>query len=123
MQVRSLCARIVIFFALLLAVAQLATFAIVNKLVSRNARAAIQHELEAGERVFRRLRDQNTLQLIQAVIILSSDFGFRSTIASRPGATIASALENQTARINASMIMLVALDGTVLADTLSSDSR
>jgi diguanylate cyclase (GGDEF)-like protein len=118
MHIRSLQTRIVLFIACLLLAVQLATFALINTILWQNSNSIIQRDLVAGERVFKRLREQNILQLVQAVAILSSDFGFRKAIASRSHATISSALENHGARIRADMMTLVALDGTVLADTL-----
>ena len=118
MQIRSLQTRIVVLIAFLLLAVQLATFALINTLVSHNSSSTIQRDLVAGERVFKRLREQNILQLVQAAAILSSDFGFREAIASRSRGTIGSALENHGARIGADVMILVAMDGTVLADTL-----
>ena len=122
MQIRSLYARVVALFALFLIAAQLLTFIFVNTILSRDAERAIRHDLEIGERVFNRLREQRTVQLLQSATLLSLDFAFRDAIASRSHETIASALENHGARINADVMIAIALDNRVLADTLEPQS-
>jgi diguanylate cyclase (GGDEF)-like protein len=123
MILRSLQTRIVVFFVLLLCALQVAGLALMNAANERIAKDQIAHELLVGERVFRRLVDQNSQQLSQAASVLAADFAFRSAIATRDEGTIASALNNHGRRINASVVMLAGLDKGMLADTLHSSTK
>jgi hypothetical protein len=117
MRFRSLTGRIVFFFVILLALVQLAAFVLVHAANSRNARANIEQELVAGERIFKRILEQNQRQLEQTATVLAADFGFREAIATNDRDTVLSALRNHSARIDASVMMLVSLDSKVLIDT------
>jgi diguanylate cyclase (GGDEF)-like protein len=75
--------------------------------------------LESGLRVFERLIDMRGRQLRDGVQVLAADFGFKDAVASGDTLTLQSAMTNQAARINASEAMLLGLDGTVLASSLS----
>lgn len=118
LQFRSLRSRIVVFFALLLLTVEVAGFAFINATILQNARNTIREELVSGERVFNRLLERNAQQMVEAAIILSSDFGFRGAIASNDRETVISALRNLGTRIKASGMMLVTLDNNLFADTL-----
>ena len=112
MQLRT---RIALTFLLLLsAVLATALFA-VSAANQANAEREINRQLEVGRLVFERALEANRRQLTQAAQVLASDFGFREAVASHDEETIASALENQSARIGASLTVLLSLDGRVLA--------
>ena len=105
MRTTSLRTRIsLVFLALMLGV-QLAGFAVIRTSIDRNARAAVDTQLEVGARVFERLYAQNADTLMQAARILAADFGFREAVASDDRETIDSALANHGARIGASLSM------------------
>jgi adenylate cyclase len=110
--------RIVVFFVVLLMSVQLASFIFIRYAIEQTAQNALREELRAGARVFRRLLEQNSQQLVEATSVLTYDFGFREAIASRDSGTILSALRNHAGRINASGMTVVSLDGTIVADTL-----
>lgn len=118
---RSLETRIVVFFVVLLAAVQVAAFLVVSAANENIARREIASQIRVGERVFARVLEQNGRQLAQAGTVLAADFGFREAIATRDSATIVSVLDNQGARINASLVMLADLDNKLLADTLHED--
>ncbi|MGB8339737.1 MAG: EAL domain-containing protein [Burkholderiales bacterium] len=120
---RSLRTRIVAFFLVLLVLVQGIAFLLVNAANHQIARQTIQQELEVGERLFKRVLDQNRGQLEQGATLLSSDFAFREAIATNDTGTVLSVLNNHGARIGASVMMLVSLEHLVLADTLLPDSR
>ncbi|MCC5868891.1 MAG: EAL domain-containing protein [Gammaproteobacteria bacterium] len=109
--------RIIFFFVLFLALVQIVAFVVVNAANSANARARLDSELLIGERVFQRQLEQNREQLTQAARVLAADFGFRQAVATRDVATIESVLANHGARVDARVMTLVALDGTVMANT------
>ena len=110
--------RIVVFFVVLLMVVQLASFVFIRYAIEATAQNTLRDELRVGARVFRRLLEQNTQQLVEATSVLTYDFGFREAIASRDRPTIESALTNHAARIKASGMGVIGLDGMWVADTL-----
>ena len=110
--------RIVVFFVVLLMAVQLASFVFIRYAVEQTAQNALREELRTGARVFRRLLEQNSQQLVEATSVLTYDFGFREAIASRDSGTILSALRNHAGRIKASGMTVIGLDGVIVADTL-----
>jgi adenylate cyclase len=110
--------RIVVFFVVLLMAVQLASFIFIRYAVEQTAQNALREELRVGARVFRRLLEQNSQQLVEATSVLTYDFGFREAIASRDSGTILSALRNHAGRISASGMTVIGLDGIIVADTL-----
>ena len=112
--------RIVVFFVVLLAGVQLASFYFIRYTVEQTSQNALRDEMRVGARVFRRLLDQNSQQLVEATSVLTYDFGFREAVATRDRETILSALRNHSARIRASGMALIGLDGVVVADTLAA---
>ncbi|MEO7742342.1 MAG: cache domain-containing protein, partial [Usitatibacter sp.] len=111
--------RIVGFFAVLLIAVQLASFFFIRYAIEQTAQNTLREELRVGSRVFQRLLRQNSQQLVEATSVLTYDFGFREAIATRDRETILSALRNHAARIKASGMAVVGLDGVVVADTLA----
>ncbi len=99
--------RMVVLSLLLLLVVQALGFVAIRSSIERNARATLTDELQVGERVWSRLLDQRATKLTQGAALLAADFGFRSAVSSNDQATIASALENHGARIDASMVALL----------------
>jgi diguanylate cyclase (GGDEF)-like protein len=97
-------------------------FVLISAANERIAKSQIAQDLTVGERVFRRLLDQNSQQLAQAAAVLAADFAFRDAIATRDEGTIASALGNHGRRINANVAMLADLDKEMIADTLHAIS-
>ena len=119
-QFGSLQARIVTLFVLLFLVVQTLGFGFISRAISENARSSLREELSVGERVFSRQLAQNGQRLILAASILSADFGFREAIATNDEETIASALRNNGNRIKSDVMMLVGLDGRIVASTLAT---
>ena len=111
--------RILVPSLALLLLVQGAVFLVVHGSIERNARAQIDHELEVGERVWRRLLDQNAQSLRQGAALLAADYAFRDAVGSGDLETIRSALDNHGARIGAD---LTALLDTQLAVRAVSDT-
>src|SRR5258705_6916388 len=109
--------RIVVFFVVLLMAVQLASFLAIRYAIERTAQNSLRDEMRVGARVFKRLLDQNSQQLVEATSVLTYDFGFREAIATRDRDTITSALRNHAARIKASAMSVIGLDGNYVADT------
>ena len=102
-----LSSRIVALSLLLLLVVQAAVFSVVRIGIDQSARRQVRQELEVGERVWRRLVDQNAEKLGQGASVLAADFGFRSAVSSGDIETIRSALENNGERIGATVTALL----------------
>ncbi|MEO7939772.1 MAG: diguanylate cyclase, partial [Burkholderiaceae bacterium] len=102
-----LSSRIVALSLLLLLMVQTAVFSVVRISIEQSARRQVAQELQVGERVWRRLLDQNAEQLRQGAGLLAADFGFRAAVNSGDMETIGSALENNGARIGAGITALV----------------
>ena len=102
-----LSSRIVALSLALLLLVQGAVFSVVRISIDQSARRQISQELQVGERVWRRLLDQNAQKLSQGASLLAADFGFRSAVSSGDLDTISSALENNGARIGATVTALI----------------
>jgi diguanylate cyclase (GGDEF)-like protein len=61
-------------------------------------------------------------RLASAVDVLTTDFGFREAVASGDAPTLLSAVENQRARIDADLLIVLSPDGQPLASTLGTPS-
>jgi diguanylate cyclase (GGDEF)-like protein len=114
---RRLQAHLVLVFVGLFALIQVVAFIAMDQGRVRVARAHVDQELDAGERMFERLATQDRQQLERAAGVLATDFGFREAIATNDQNTILSALRNHGDRIDADVMQLVSLDGHILADT------
>ena len=102
-----LSSRIVALSLLLLLIVQGAVFSVVRISIEQSAKRQVGQELLVGERVWRRLLDQNAQTLTQGATVLAADYGFRAAISTQDEATIRSALENNGARINATVTALM----------------
>ena len=102
-----LSSRIVALSLLLLLLVQAAVFSVVRIGIDQSARSQVGQELVVGERVWRRLLDQNAQKLSQGASLLAADYGFRSAVSSGDIDTIRSALENHGARIGATVTALL----------------
>ncbi len=111
----SLRTRIALTFVLLLAGVLAAAFLAVSAANRANAQREIDRQLAVGNHVFERALESNRRQLVQAAQVLAADWGFREAMGTRDAATLASVLQNHSARIGASLATLVSLEGTVIA--------
>ena len=118
MKIHKLQTRIVLAFTLLLLLIQATSLVIINGVLSDSTSQDIRRNLLAGQRVFNLLREDNNRQLVQSASIMSSDFAFRKAVATADYGTVVSALANHGARINADVLLLVGIDGKLVADTL-----
>ncbi|HSQ99461.1 MAG TPA: EAL domain-containing protein, partial [Sphingomicrobium sp.] len=117
--IRSLQTRIMALFVLLLILVQVGGFVLIDTVGVAAARKSLGDELVAGGRVFDRFLDQKAQRLVQEVRVLSADYAFREAISTGDRETISSVLSNHGRRVDASLMMLVGLDGQVIADTLA----
>ena len=119
---RSLQARILALFLLLILVVQVGSFVLINRVGGNSARSTVGAEVAAGSRVFDRLLEQDAQRLVQGARLMSADYAFREVIATGDHDTIGSVLVNYGKRIDAPLVMIVGLDKNVLGDTLSNDA-
>ncbi|WP_326535523.1 putative bifunctional diguanylate cyclase/phosphodiesterase [Pseudorhodoferax sp.] len=102
-----LSSRIVLLSLVLLLLVQAAVFSVVRIGIEQSARRQVGQELRVGERVWRRLLEQNAQKLNQGAALLAADYGFRAAVSTGDQDTIASALENHGARIGATVTALL----------------
>jgi len=105
-----------VYLALLLGV-QALSYWFIQDSIDGNARAAIQTELDTGEKVLLHLIDQNADSLTQATRVLAADYGFRSAVASGDRETVNSALLNHSERIHADLALFTDPDFVLQAST------
>ncbi len=115
---RSFQSRLLVFFLGLFVLVQASVFLSVNAANVRNARQQVDEALDVTASVFERVFRERTHRLLGAARLLASDFAFKKAYATRDHGTILSALENFQGRIGADVVMLAALDGALIADTL-----
>jgi diguanylate cyclase (GGDEF)-like protein len=123
MLLHSLRARIALVFVILMLVAQAAAFFVINSVIVKNAHRGAEEQLAVAERVFEQVVHGNSEQLTQAASVAAADFGFRQAVATHDSKTVASALQNHGERIHADIVMLVDLDGKLIADSHGGDHQ
>ncbi|MGZ3182523.1 MAG: EAL domain-containing protein [Telluria sp.] len=109
-QFRSLEGRIATLFLVLIIVLQVLGLVFIQHGIVSNARASIATELFNGEKVFRKLMEQNAQKRRTSAQILARDTGFVQAIGNHEDgdrATIESALANSGRRARADLTMLV----------------
>ncbi len=120
---RSFRSRLVVVFVGLFAVIQVAGFLAVAASVRASARSEIGEELRIASTLFTRQLDVRTEQLAAATRLVAGDFALKTAVATADHATTRSVLENHRRRVGGDLLMLVALDGVILADTLGRDGE
>ena len=121
-RINSLESRIVALFISLMLTLQIAAFIYINQAIDANARNAVHNELMVGERVFKRLLEQNAQKLTTGAKVLAADYAFRDAVASHNQETIASALKNHGERIGSAITVLIGLDHKIQAQATPSNS-
>jgi diguanylate cyclase (GGDEF)-like protein len=120
---RRLRTRIIVGFAILVALVQAFAFVLVNAANDRNARDKIGQELAVGERIFRRLLEDKRAQLTQTASLLASDAALRAAVGGHDPAPIEAALRNHGVRIGADLMLLIDAHNVVVADTAAVPRR
>ncbi len=113
----SLEGRIATLFLLLLIAVQVVGLVVIQKGIDNNARSEIATELLNGEKVFRKLMEQNAQKQRFSAQVLARDTGFVQAVGGADSATIASALENSARRARANLTMLIDGEREVLVKT------
>lgn len=123
---RSFRNRLLVLIIGLVIAAQTVTLLAVLGRTQSAVRSRANELLHAGAAVAKRLLDYRATQLANAVSVLAADFGLREAIASGDRATILSAARNHARRIGADLLLVLDVDGKVMAASrptaeLSSD--
>ena len=107
--------RIAAWTALILLSVQIGGLFLFEHIGRSSALGEVRAQLETGDRVFARLLEQRADQLAQAARVLAADYGFRAALQSFDRDTVVSALENHGSRIGARQMLLIGLDGQLVA--------
>lgn len=86
---------------------------------TQHVRAQIGSDLTVAGSVIGQLLQSREQQLTASAEVLTTDFGFKQAVATQDASTIKSVLLNHGARIGADLMMLVSLDGALIASNLS----
>ena len=108
-------ARLALLLLGLFVLVQVPTFLAFYYATRQSALDQAQARLTAGTRVFGDLLANRGQQLLDAVRVTTSDFGFKQAVATGDIPTIHSVLYNQGHRIAADLTVLTRLDGKVVA--------
>lgn len=105
-------------------ISQLATFISVNSSTDRNVRQKLEDDLITASKIYNNIVETKNTQLLSSVEVLTSDFGFKETIATGDEATIESVILNHGNRIGADLVKVLTLEGEFIASTESrSDDK
>jgi diguanylate cyclase (GGDEF)-like protein len=118
MAIRSFQTKLLILLIAVLVLLQAGTLISVHFAGQQTLRKTIDQELRVGVNVLDRSLETRARQLQDSLRVLALDFAFREAIASADKPTITSVLANHGSRIATDAVVLVGLDGSVIADTL-----
>jgi diguanylate cyclase (GGDEF)-like protein len=112
--------RVLLLLVGLLVLANLGVSIAARQANRRNARTQIAQELETARRLFHRVLQDRSQQLVDMGRVLSADFGLRAAYASGDSHTVLSALDNHGSRLGADLLMVVSLEGRISVSTMAS---
>ncbi|HYC60885.1 MAG TPA: EAL domain-containing protein [Thermoanaerobaculia bacterium] len=118
MPVRSFQARLLYLLIAVLVLLQAGTLISVHFAGRRTLRSSVANDLRVGNNVLDRVMQTRARSLSDSLGLLVRDFAFREAVASADLPTVTSVLDNHGRRIDADVVALIALDGTVTADTI-----
>lgn len=104
----------IVYLALFLAVQSVVIMSIYTS-VNDNVRNQIQDQLRSSGQIIDRLVQDRAAVFGARAVDISREFGFRQAVATQDGATIESALVNQSARVNADAAFVIDLDDQLVA--------
>ncbi|EDY86994.1 diguanylate cyclase/phosphodiesterase [gamma proteobacterium HTCC5015] len=102
------------FIGLSITIGLLITLAVLFA-TERNVQARVEQQMLVGEKVLQALIETRQNLLTGSAQILTSDFGFKKAVAVGDRATTESALSNQARRIGADLMLLLSLEGDIMA--------
>jgi diguanylate cyclase (GGDEF)-like protein len=107
--------RLVLLLVLSVCLVQALTLGVVQLVTERSVRNQLEEQLRVGARVWERFDRDNDQRLIESLVVLADDFGFRAAVASGDPATMGSALGNHGGRLDADFGALLRPDGSIAA--------
>ncbi|MEO8307033.1 MAG: EAL domain-containing protein [Pseudomonadota bacterium] len=107
--------RLLILLIGLVIGAQTVTFVTALARTSASETQRANAQLASGAQIARKLIDYRERQLANAVAVLAADYGLKEAVGSGDKATLASALGNHAARVDAQLTVAFDLDGAVIA--------
>ena len=116
---RSFHQRVLFLVVGLVVLAQVTTFAALLSTLDKDVKADMRKKLDAGAVLVTQLIEKRSDLLLNSAEVLAADFGFKSAVASHDKQTILSALRNNLIRIDADLVSLIALDGSLISSTYS----
>jgi adenylate cyclase len=120
---RSFRSRLVVVFLGLFVVIQAAGYVVVAAFARTSARRAVEDELRLASTLFVRQLEVRGHELVTATRLLSGDFALKTAAATADYPTTASVLDNHRRRVDADLLMLISLDGLIVADTHRPERR
>lgn len=119
--IKSFQARLTLFIISLLVFSLTATLIAVNNASITNTNNEINNSLQISSDVFKNQLKQNQDKLFEIARLLSSDYAFKAAYSTHDHNTILSAMENHLSRVSGkNIMMLISLEGKVIAHTLNS---
>lgn len=114
--------RIVLLFAILFVVVQSLTSFAVYTATTTNINEQVSQQLIYSGKIVQQSLEKDVIDLAEGTRLLSSDFGFRTAVATNDYLTIKSALNNLVTRIDADSAVLISLEEIIISDTLNSST-
>ncbi|MGH8144116.1 MAG: putative bifunctional diguanylate cyclase/phosphodiesterase [Steroidobacteraceae bacterium] len=109
--------QLLVLIVTLIGVAQGATIVLALSYLRMNAQHSAERELRSSQAMLLRELRLRQERMESTAELLVSDFGFKAAVASRDATTIRSALRNHAQRIGATVALLYAEDGRLIAAT------
>ncbi|MBE0360619.1 bifunctional diguanylate cyclase/phosphodiesterase [Pseudoalteromonas aliena] len=81
----------------------------------------VNQDISVAQNVYKQYLKSKESLLLTAAKVLTSDFGFKQAVATRDAGTISSVLFNHSQRIDAELMMLIDLSGTLISANTSED--
>ena len=113
--------RLAVFLVAVLVAVQALTGVLFYTVTRRALIVEGENQLAGAADVFARQLKDIGERVANSVSVLSLDYALRGAIAQRDQGTVLSALRNHGRRVGASRMLLLDLDGTILADTAGSE--
>ncbi len=123
MRARTFQSKLLLLVIAVLLLLEAATLASVHLAGQTALRRSIGEELRVGARVLSEVLANRATQLQGSLRVLALDFPFREAVAAADIPTVTDVLANHGNRIGADALVLVGLDGSVVAGTLGAANR
>lgn len=120
MKLTTLNNKILVLVAGLLCLTSFTILLFVWLATSKHAENQLERELNVAEEIFKRIFKNREDQLYNSALVLTDDFGFKQSIATKDKNTINSVLKNHSERISADLMTAIDLNGNIISSTSKS---